>query len=126
MFLLTKARADALKSGAGATPQESHQTESSVHPVPAPETPKPADATGGLKPVEQTTTLRVYGAIAPEIWNRLGTKLLPKLRSGRDLKVGVEFSVTVDAAVASSLEGDLRQALDDLGISAQVLIERRS
>jgi hypothetical protein len=34
--------------------------------------------------------------------------------------------LTVDAAVASSLEDDLRQALDDLGISTQVLIERRS
>jgi len=55
-------------------------------------------------------------------WNRLGTKLLPKLRSGADLKVGVDFSVTVDTSVAVSLEAELRQVLDDLGISGQVRI----
>ncbi len=86
-----------------------------------PETQEPVT---GSAPVQQTTTLRIFGAIPPEIWNRLGTKLLPKLRSGRELKIGVEFSVTVDAGVAASSERDLRQALDDLGISGQVRIER--
>lgn len=124
VFLLTKARAGALKSGAAATPVGTREasTDTQSEPTLPPETQEPV--TGGGTPVQQTTTLRVFGAIPPEIWNRLGTKLLPKLRSGRDLKIGVEFSVTVDAGAASSLENDLRQALDDLGISGQVRIER--
>ena len=58
-----------------------------------------------------------------EAWNRLGTKILPKLRSGDDLSVGVEFSVSVDAAVAQSLQAELRQALAELGLGDQVRVE---
>ena len=36
------------------------------------------------------------GTSRPEVWNRLGTRLLPKLRSGRDLRVGVVFELTAD------------------------------
>ena len=59
----------------------------------------------------------------PEAWNRLGTKILPKLRSGDDLSVGVEFSVSVDAAVVQSLQEELRQALAELGLGDQVRVE---
>jgi hypothetical protein len=55
--------------------------------------------------------------LPPEVWNRLGTKILPKLRSGTDLKVGVEFSVTVNAASAGGLESELRQILQELGLA---------
>ncbi len=56
------------------------------------------------------------------MWNRLGTKVLPKLRSGSDLKVGVDFSVTVNRDLAGSLTSDLRQILDDLGLADKVQI----
>ncbi len=46
------------------------------------------------------TTLRLIGSVPPEVWNRLGTKVLPKLRSGDDLSVGIEFSVSVSSAFA--------------------------
>jgi hypothetical protein len=61
--------------------------------------------------------------VAPEIWNRLGTKILPKLRSGSDLKIGVEFTVSVDAAFAQHFESELRQILDDLGLAGLVKVE---
>jgi len=67
--------------------------------------------------------LRIYGQVPPELWNRLGTKILPKLRSGSDLKIGVEFTVTVDGSTARNLETDLWQILDDLGLSDQVRVE---
>jgi hypothetical protein len=57
------------------------------------------------------------------VWNRLGTKILPKLRSGSNLKVGVDFSVTVNTDVAASLTSDLRQILDDLGLADKVRLE---
>ena len=59
-------------------------------------------------------SFRIHGDIPPEIWNRLGTKLLPKLRSGHDLKVGVTFELTADGAGADSLLAELGQILDDL------------
>jgi hypothetical protein len=57
------------------------------------------------------------------MWNRLGTKLLPKLKSGTELRVGVEFVVKVDGPSAAHLESDLRQIVDDLGLAASVRIE---
>ena len=60
----------------------------------------------------------------PEVWNRLGTKVLPNLRSGDDLSVGIEFSVVVGAAVANSMEPELQHILDDLGLVGRVAIER--
>jgi len=63
------------------------------------------------------------GTVPPEVWNRLGTKILPKLRSGSDLKVAVDFSVTVNADVARSLTSDLRHMLDDLGLADKVKIQ---
>jgi len=61
--------------------------------------------------------------VPPEVWNRLGTKLLPKLRSGADLKVGVDFSVSVEARVAATLSADLRQILEDLGLTDDVAVD---
>jgi len=63
------------------------------------------------------------GIVPPEVWNRLGTKILPKLRSGSDLKVGVDFSVTVNSEVARSLTLDLCQILDELGLADKVKIQ---
>lgn len=122
VFLLKKAKAQALKTGEAepeplAAPDAAPagpDTET-VPPVPGPEpvpVPEPAP-----RPGVQTRTIRLVGTIPPEVWNRFGTKVLPKLRSGSDLKVSVEFSVTVSRDVADSLKADLRQSLDDLGVS---------
>lgn len=70
-----------------------------------------------------TRTLRVAGAVPPEVWNRLGTKILPKLRSGSELRIGLEFSVTVSADSATSLANELRQILRELGLAESVKVE---
>ena len=57
------------------------------------------------------------------MWNRLGTKVIPKLKAGGEVRVGVEFSVTCASAVASGIRSDLSQALEDLGLTGQVRIE---
>jgi len=109
-----KARAQALKTG---------EREPGPGPQPGPEVvgpkrePEPvAPPTSGL----QTRAIRLAGAIPPEVWNRLGTKILPKLRSGSDLKLGIEFSVTVNSDVAPNLVVELRQILDELGLTDKV------
>jgi len=117
VFLLRKERAESFKAGATAPVP-------AVTPEPGPE-PLPADEPGpghGLEPLPgvETKTLRLVGTVPPEVWNRLGTKILPKLRSGADLKVGVDFSVTVNAAVAEGLASDLRQIVQELGLTATV------
>jgi hypothetical protein len=65
-----------------------------------------------------TSTIRLTGNIPPEVWNRLGTRILPKLRSGSELRVGVDFSVTVNAATAGALVSELRQMLEELGLES--------
>ena len=111
VFLLKKDKAKALKGEAEPDPQPKQP------PKPDPE-PKP-DTTPG----SQTKTLRLVGAVPPELWNRLGTKVLPKLRSGADLRVVVDFSVTLDANLARSMQADLCQILNDLGLADKVRIE---
>jgi hypothetical protein len=63
------------------------------------------------------------GTVPPEIWNRLGTKILPKLRSDSDLKIGLDFTVTVSAISANNLVTELRQILLELGLSEVVKVE---
>lgn len=82
--------------------------------------PRPAPAP---TPEPQTRTLRLVGTLPPELWNRLGTKILPKLKAGADLSVAVEFSVVVKSEAAKSLETELRQILDDLGLTGKFRIE---
>jgi hypothetical protein len=121
VFLLRKVVADRLKAGGplSPTPALGSQPESQPAPPAAPGLePGPAPAPG-----VQTKTLRVTGSVPPEVWNRLGTKILPKLRSGVDLEIGVEFSVTVNAAIAGSLASELRQILQELGLVDRVRIE---
>ena len=116
VFLVAKAKAKALKAAPEPAPQP--QPEPAPSPAPAPQ-PAPTPS-----PDQQKTTLRLTGMVPPEVWNRLGTKLLPKLRSGEDLCVGIEFTVCVRAQFAETMETELRQALDDLDLKDQVRVER--
>ena len=47
----------------------------------------------------------------------------PNPGAGTDIKLGVDLSVTVDAQAAKQLEGDLRQAIEDVGLGDTVRIE---
>jgi len=83
--------------------------------------PEPEHRVRGTTPAP--TTLRVHGDVPPEMWNRLGTKLVPKLLSGKDLRVGLTCELTVDGIAAKALAGELRQILADLGIAERIHIE---
>jgi thiamine monophosphate kinase len=63
------------------------------------------------------------GSVPPEVWNRLGTKIIPKLRAGSELKIGLEFAVTVSMDSATGLATELRQILQELGLAEAVKIE---
>ena len=118
VFLVTKAKAKELKAPPGDTPQPQPGGGPKPAPKPGPETdPKPSPGT-------QKTTLHLAGTVPPEVWNRLGTKILPKLRSGDNLSVGIDFSVSVGSVAAKNLEEELQQILDDLGLGNRVRVER--
>jgi hypothetical protein len=121
VFLLRKAAAEALKAGRPATPSPTPQ------PEPGPIT-QPTSQSGpmfghGPEPTASARTLHLVGIIPAEHWNRLGIKIIPKLRSGEDLKIGLDFSVTVPADTASAFANEVRQILADLGLAEAVKIQ---
>ncbi|MGH8575383.1 MAG: DUF499 domain-containing protein, partial [Gammaproteobacteria bacterium] len=71
----------------------------------------------------ETTTLRLVGTVPPEVWNRLGTRILPKLRSGSNLRVGLDLSVTVKSESAASLSMEIREILAELGLAETVRVD---
>ena len=78
------------------------------------------------KPVAEETTrksLRIHGTIPPEIWNRVGTRLLPKLRTRGDVTVRVGFELQADLPGVSTLTTELRQVLDDLRLEDRIRID---
>lgn len=121
VFLLRKATAKSSKKGTATTPGSSPE----IPPGPVPTlTPAPlAPTTPPEAPGATTRTVRLSGKVPVELWNRLGTKILPKLRSGSDLSIGVDFSVTVRADAAPNLIAELGQILQDLSLSDEVRIE---
>jgi len=110
-----------LRAGKPVSPSTTLKPEPGTPTTPAiePEPPPYPSPT----PIAATQVLRLVGSVPPEVWNRLGTKILPKLRSGSDLKIELEFSVTVSAEAANSLAVELRQSLQELGLAGTVKVE---
>ena len=129
--LLTKGRAEALKTPPAPEPETTT--------VPDPDAGGSSGASTVTKPVLGTspepqppelpaspaTKLRVHGAIPAEIWNRVGTRLIPKLRagSGGDLRVDVSFELTTSGPEADALRAELRQILEDLRLTERMQID---
>jgi Protein of unknown function (DUF499) len=118
-FLLTKAKAKQLKTAAVELPGPISETTGTPVVTPEQEEIKPGDEEA-TKPAK---ILRITGNVPPEIWNRIGTKLLPKLKTQKDFKVEVGFSVRVDAAAASYVKAELQQILQDLGLAEQLTLD---
>jgi len=121
VFLLRKDSAKTLKMGAPPAPVAGPSPQPSSQPLTAPQPSLASDEE--TVPGASTKTLRIFGTVPPEVWNRLGTKILPKLRSGSDLRVGLDFSVTIKSDTAQNLSSELRQILQELGLGDSVRIE---
>jgi len=123
-FLLLKSKAAKLKVVPAFTTPDAAIVKAPVSEISArPETETTREGEPEPTTVPKARTFRIHGDVPPEIWNRLGTKILPKLRSGADLKIGIEFSVTVNTKLEKSFESEIRQILDDLGLTERLKIE---
>ena len=116
VVLLKKAKAEELKKKPAPSPGDTKPPGDPKPTVVVP--PVVVPPTGPT-----TTTLTLSGNIPAELWNRLGTRVLPKLRTGKNLKIGIDFSVTVEAANANDLQVELKQILTDLGLQDSVELE---
>ena len=134
VYLLTKAAAAAGKAPVVPEPEERRpepdeagQTGRRPDAVTQPPTDDPRPPIPPAPAPAETTdkVLRVHGDIPAEVWNRLGTRLLPKLRGGggRDLKIGVSFELTTSGSDADTVLADLRQILDDVTLGDRVRID---
>ena len=122
VFLLQRQFAEKLKAGEPTEPEEP-EGETVTHT--GGEGGSSSETYGGATTtaVTETRTLHLAGSVPPETWNRLGTRIIPKLRSGEDLKVGVDFSVTVNEGAADALAAELKQILQDLGLADVVTVD---
>jgi hypothetical protein len=122
VVLLKKAKAEELRKKPATVPETT--TEPELEPL-----VEPGDTETGPPPIAPppgptSKTIRLTGNVQPELWNRLGTRILPKLRAGKGLKIGIDFSVTVEAANANDLQAELKQILLDLGLQDSVDLDQ--
>jgi hypothetical protein len=54
---------------------------------------------------------------------RPGTRLLPILRSGSQLKIGIELAVILESGAAQSFHTEPKQIVNDLGLADRVRVD---
>jgi hypothetical protein len=85
---------------------------------------QPTTVDGGVAAVPAKTILRVKGAVPPELWNRFGSKIIPKLRSANQLEARVELRIEIETSASASLEAEIQQILSDLDLGGKVVVEK--
>ena len=119
VFLIAKSVAERLKSPSSAPEPRGPQ------PPPA---QTPEGGSGGSEGKEPETPLSpariiVAGTIPPEQWNRLGTRLIPKLRAAGTLSAEIRLEAEIDPARSAALSNELKQLIDELGLSSALHIQ---
>jgi len=137
MFLLKRDTAAALRKKAE---EEQHHAPDAAESSDAPGGPATTVADSGALPTPPedrtgtTTTpvaaahtekknIRLVGAVQPEVWNKLGTRLIPILRKGAGVNFNVDLSTSIRATDAAHLVSELKQTLTDLGLKDKVRVE---
>jgi hypothetical protein len=116
VYLLRKERARVLKAPA-AVPA------GPPRPGPGPQPPPP----GPQPPIglpQGRVVVRIRGLIPPESWNRVGTRLIPKLRGLKGLEARAEFTCEVEGPEPGQVVAELEAALEELGLGRNFRIEQ--
>jgi hypothetical protein len=121
VYLLKKDRAAALKAGPAEAIKDDVGPE--VTSTDINEVGLAVDGSGLRSEVTEVhaRTLVLSGSIPPEV----GTRLIPKLRSGNQLSLEVTFSVEIGGPDAIYLLRELQQILADLNLTDKIKIEPR-
>lgn len=119
VFLLTKARAKALLQKPASAPNGAApavEPGKPAQPVPTVPSPgvAPSDSGKPAPAAPSRVIIRLSGTVSPEVWNRIGIKLLPRLRNSQQLRLGIDFYCEAESADAATLKAELQQALGDL------------
>ena len=134
VYLVQRAKAEQLRAAASSPEQKQEGDELQLTSEPDSgmatddhAVREPADTADAPTPDHSPVILRVSGTVPSESWNRVGMKVVPRLRSADSgLKVAVEFSVRVGADAVGLLEAELRQALADLGLGNTVKVRKET
>jgi hypothetical protein len=124
VYLLTKARAKALKKASAVVVAAGAGTISAASaPVTPPTSPPPPEAPIGPGVEVGTTSLRLSGDVPFESWNRIGTRLLSKLKAAGTLSLTLDARVSLDGSQAAALRRELTAAVQELGLADRFRIE---
>ncbi len=115
VFLLRKERAKVLPTPRPGGPEPPRPEPAGPGPTPPPPAP----------PEPGRVVVRVSGTVPVEVWNRIGTRVIPKLRGLRDLRAQAVFEGELDADTWKVLEVELRTVVEDLGLSGTLRVEGR-
>jgi hypothetical protein len=121
-FLLIRTKEAALRTAPAPTaaPTATGEPPELILEPPTQAPPRPSQTAA-----EETVRLCVRSRIPPELWNKLGTKLIPKLRAAsRELSLDLTASFTIPSADLRNVEAEVRQVSRDLGIEGSVQIEK--
>ena len=124
VYLVKKTRAEALRAPTPSVNTSTNEVETSVE-VDGPPIVDDSTSNAHADAQPRARTLSLTGSIPPESWNKVGTRLVPKLRSGSHLNLGVTFSVEIGAGEAAYLLRELQQILADLNLTDKIRIETR-
>jgi hypothetical protein len=116
VYLITKAAAEKLTSPEPA-PVPTREPAPPVGPIRVP------DPSPGSAPLGDHAVISVSGTIPPEQWNRLGTRLIPKMRAAGSIAATIRLEGEVDPARVAALSVELQQVIDEIGLSQSVQIE---
>jgi Protein of unknown function (DUF499) len=118
VYLLRKEKAKALLAGTGVD-------------QPSGPTPEPTRGDGIAESISEEPTkvaagkktIVLTGAIPPELWNKVGIRLIPKLRSNAQPVLGVNFSIEIQSGQTTSILREIQYALADLELTEKIKIE---
>jgi hypothetical protein len=66
----------------------------------------------------------IHGDVPPEQWNRLGTRLIPRLRAAGPVTASITLCCEIVGATATAdLTVELQRTLQDLGLADRLKID---
>lgn len=71
---------------------------------------------------QKQSKVRIVGEIPPEVWSRLGIKVIPKVRQAPGLKISLEIDFELKGGEVPAMKKELEQVLSELGLTGKVSI----